>query len=158
MPQLDVASYPSQLFWLVVSFLILYGILQFFIVPRFSKIFEKRAEFIDILAQKASRDREEAELLLNEYERILAEARIEAHGRFQSVFDEVSAHISKKQTEILEHIAEKIRLHEQDIYRERIHARKDMDTAIADVTAWILTKMTGKAFAPKTILEKMEVK
>ena len=155
MPQLDVSTYPSQLFWLAVSFLSLYLILHFFIVPRFQRIFENRTHSIDTLTQQASRDREEAELLLNEYEQTLAEARIEAHNRFKSVFDEVTATNTKKQSEVLERISSRLREHEQQLYRERLDARKDLESMIVDVTATILKKTTGKIYSAPSLKSKL---
>lgn len=155
MPQLDVSTYPSQLFWLAVSFLTFYLILHYFIVPRFQRIFENRTHTLDTLTQQASHDREEAELLLNEYEQTLADARIEAHNRFKSVFDEVTAKNAKRQSEVLERISSRLREHEQQLYRERLDARKDLDDMVIDVSAAILKKTTGKIYSAPSLKSKL---
>ncbi len=42
MPQLEISTFPSQIFWLVVSFLILYIIMAKVIVPRISSVIKNR--------------------------------------------------------------------------------------------------------------------
>lgn len=46
LPQLDYTTYPSQLFWLLVSFSLLYFIVSSFVVPRVSEIIRKREELL----------------------------------------------------------------------------------------------------------------
>jgi F-type H+-transporting ATPase subunit b len=63
MPQLDVSTYPGQLFWLFVSFFLLWFVLHVWLVPRFSRIFEKRRKHIEQLLAKASTLQTHAEIL-----------------------------------------------------------------------------------------------
>ena len=42
MPQLEISTFPSQIFWLVVSFLLLYLILSKIIVPRIASVLKDR--------------------------------------------------------------------------------------------------------------------
>ena len=47
MPQLNPASFSSQIFWLFISFSILFLIVHFFLLPRLKKIREHRDETIN---------------------------------------------------------------------------------------------------------------
>ena len=42
MPQLEITTYPSQIFWLVVSFLVLYLIMSRVIIPKISSVIKSR--------------------------------------------------------------------------------------------------------------------
>ena len=42
MPQLEITTYPSQIFWLVVSFIILYLIMSRVIIPKISSLIKSR--------------------------------------------------------------------------------------------------------------------
>ena len=42
MPQLEITTYPSQIFWLVVSFLILYLIMSKIIIPKIASVIKSR--------------------------------------------------------------------------------------------------------------------
>jgi len=46
MPQFDFSTFSSQVFWVFVSFLALFALMQWVIVPTIQKIFEKRARAI----------------------------------------------------------------------------------------------------------------
>ena len=47
MPQLNPASFSSQIFWLFISFSILFLIVHFFLLPRLKKVREHRDETIN---------------------------------------------------------------------------------------------------------------
>ena len=61
MPQLDVSTYPSLIFWLILTFGFTFLVLKFFITPKLSEILNQRKERVsaDLFAAKSSR--EEAE-------------------------------------------------------------------------------------------------
>lgn len=42
MPQFDVSTYTSQLFWVVICFSVLYVLLRTQVIPRFNKIIQDR--------------------------------------------------------------------------------------------------------------------
>jgi F-type H+-transporting ATPase subunit b len=63
MPQLDISTYPGQLFWLFISFFFLWFVLHIWLVPRFSTIFEKRRKHIEQLLAKASTLQTHGEIL-----------------------------------------------------------------------------------------------
>lgn len=63
MPQLDVSTYPGQLFWLFISFFFLWFALHVWFIPRVTKSFEKRKKHIEQLLAKASTLRTHGEIL-----------------------------------------------------------------------------------------------
>ncbi len=147
MPQLDVTTYPSQLFWLFVTFLALYFILSNFVIPKVSHFILERTEAIDGKLREASLLRQEAELLLNEYEAVLSNSRNEARHRYMEVAGQVSKKMAKKQKEMVEVIAERIRMAEQDMYRSRLGLIKELQPQAIDVAQDILLKLTGEKVA-----------
>ncbi len=74
MPQLDIETFFPQFFWLVVSFSLLYFLLNKFCLPQLTKIFEERDAKISGLLSRAEQARDEAAKLKAEYEAILANA------------------------------------------------------------------------------------
>ena len=80
MPQLDPATFLPQLFWLAVSFGILYLIVSRAALPRVGEILQARRERIEADLSRAEALREEAEAVLAEHERAMAEARAEARA------------------------------------------------------------------------------
>ena len=120
--------------------------LSHFVIPRVSKFLVDRAEAIDGKLREASLLRQEAEVLLNDYESILTDAKIEARHRYMEVASRVAKDITKQQKDMMEQINERIRMAEQDIFRVRGDVLKELHPKTLDVAADILKKITGQKY------------
>ena len=79
MPQLEqISTYASQIFWLVVVFAVLLGVMLKVALPRVQGILEERQKRIDDDLARAAALRDEAEGVLRAYEQAQADARAEA--------------------------------------------------------------------------------
>ena len=94
LPQLDVATYPSQLFWLLVSFVALYLLLSKVALPRVSEVLESRQERIDNDLAKAQQLRDEAATVQAAYEASLAESRTKAQGVVSAANADIAARLA----------------------------------------------------------------
>lgn len=90
LPQLDPSTYPSQLFWLAVTFILTYVFLSKKILPDVSSVMEARSGHIRNDMETAETLRKNAEAAQRTYEETLGRARIEAakavaavHARIQ---------------------------------------------------------------------------
>jgi len=144
MPQLDTSTYVSQLFWLVVCFLVLYLILSYIALPKITRVLQMREETIEAKINKASTFREEAEDLLGEYEASLASARAEAHNLYKASSNATTAEMAIKQKDILNKLSDRLHLAEQDLFRARIEASHELGKMSEDLANLILAKLTGK--------------
>ncbi len=151
MPQLDVTTFSSQLFWLALSFAILYLILSRIALPKVAQIYEGRQATIGEKLSQASRYQEQAEELLTAYEAKLASARIEAHARYQSGVASVTTELARKQRHFHEALQARLRLEEHALHQEALGVRKDIQKASLDVAAALLKKLTSHAYAPKDL-------
>ena len=75
MPQLDYATFPPQLIWLAITFVILYVLMSRLALPKVGGIIVARRNKIDGDLEKASAMKAEAEAVIAAYERALASAR-----------------------------------------------------------------------------------
>ena len=78
LPQLDIATWPSQLFWLVVLFGAGYLVMAKIVTPRIGAVLEERRQTVDGDLKKARAASGDAEKIRAEYENDLEKARIEA--------------------------------------------------------------------------------
>lgn len=85
MPQLDVSTYTSQLFWLLISWGILFVFLWKVIVPRISGKLSKREEKIQALRAEAQHLDMQADNLILEYDQKLSEIKHMQKEKLQSV-------------------------------------------------------------------------
>lgn len=72
MPQLNVAFFASQIFWLIISFSLLYILVSKFSIPKMAKIFAAREEQISQALSKAEHFKEQALDLKHEYDKEIA--------------------------------------------------------------------------------------
>jgi len=90
LPQLDVQTYASQIFWLVVSFIVLYFLVAKVAMPRISEVLEERQERIEDDLDKAETLKKEAYLVKIEYEKALSSARERATDATRKAQDEIT--------------------------------------------------------------------
>ena len=75
MPQLDATTFIPQLFWLAVSFLVLYLLMRLVALPRVGAAIALRRSRLDEDLARAAEIRTQAQAVLSEYEAGLAAAR-----------------------------------------------------------------------------------
>ena len=80
MPQLEITTYPSQIFWLVVSFLVLYLIMSRVIIPKISSVIKSRESEIKNNIHISEQMYKDTEIINNEYEEIKKNIEDEARG------------------------------------------------------------------------------
>lgn len=97
MPQLDPSSYASQLFWLVVTFAILYLLMWKVALPRVSALLRERQERIDDDLEKATKLKAEAEGVLKAYETAMAEGRARAQATLREAAERVAKEAAEAQ-------------------------------------------------------------
>ena len=105
MPQLDVSSFPTQVVWLVISFVALYVLMATVGLPRIGAIIEARRSRIDGDLDKAAKMKAEAEAVISAYERALAEARAEAQLLLKETTDRLNAEAAERQHQVVSELA-----------------------------------------------------
>ena len=110
MPQLNFESYGSQIFWLVVSLVVLFFVLKTIALPQIASGIEERSDAIEDDLDRASEFRKKAEQAEKAYEAALTEARAKAQEIAQATRDEiqkeVDAAVAKADAEIAARAAE----------------------------------------------------
>jgi F-type H+-transporting ATPase subunit b len=92
LPQLDIETYASQIFWLIVTFIVLYFLVAKIAMPRIAEVLEGRQERIEDDLDKAETLKKEAYLVRVEYEKALSSAREEAHAATRRAQEEIAKH------------------------------------------------------------------
>jgi F-type H+-transporting ATPase subunit b len=91
-PPFDPTYFASQLFWLAISFAVLYFLLSRFILPRIGGAIEERKDKIADNLDAAAQMRAQADETVEAYEKELADAR----ARAQAVAAEAKAEVDKE--------------------------------------------------------------
>ncbi len=96
MPQLEPETYTTQLFWLALTFVVLYLVIWKLALPRIGEILETRQNRIDHDLERATAVKEEAASVAAAYEAELAKARADAHAALGVAAVAVAADASKE--------------------------------------------------------------
>lgn len=141
MPQLDPTYYPTQLFWLVVVFSLLFIVLWKIALPRISRIREVRQSKIEADLEKATAVKIEAESVLQAYEKLLAKASAEAQEINHKVFDEVSTERAKRLDEVAQSIVKRVREAEAAISEEERRVAIEVNSLSAELVSLATEKL-----------------
>lgn len=119
MPQLDTSTYLSQIFWLLLTFLSLWFVMSWFIIPRIEDIMEQRRQKIDGFIQKAEKINKQALQSLDKYEKALKKAKEKANLRIEQNKTDLVKTISEKHAEIEDILNRKIADNEYMLEKQR---------------------------------------
>ncbi|MCK5659600.1 MAG: ATPase [Alphaproteobacteria bacterium] len=146
-PQLDPSSYPSQLFWLAVTFVVMYVLLSKIALPRVAKVLEVRQSQKDGDLTKAGQLSEEAEKIRGTYEKSLAEARQVAATTLSSSNHALSEKITEVESRFAENSHRRLVAAEQNIARVKAEAMLSILDISAEVAAAIAHKVADVRFS-----------
>ena len=143
MPQLDFATFPNQIFWLLVALVAIYLILSRVGLPRVATILAERQGTITNDIAKAEDLRRQAIEAEEAYNRALAEARAEAQRIAAEARAEIQADLDKAIAAADAQIAEKAAESETAIAAIRAGAVESVREVAVATTAEIVSAMTG---------------
>lgn len=150
MPQLDISSFPNQIFWLVVTLIVLYLILSRVALPRIGAVLAERQGTItnDIAAaEELKLKAQQAEVA---YEKALADARAKANAIISDAKVEIQATLDAQMQHADAEIAAQTAESEKAIAEIEAGASDAVKTVAKDAAKEIIALLGGKADA-KTI-------
>ena len=139
MPQLNPEFWVSQIFWLTLTFGILYLVLSKLILPKISANLESRKLQISENIEAADKQREESEAKLKEYDEIISKSKNEAKNIFNQARANTLKNINSKIEVLDKQIDDEIKKAEDEINQLRKNAPAKINK-IAIETASELTK------------------
>ena len=143
MPQLNPEFWISQIFWLTLTFGILYIVLSKLILPKISANLELRKSQIQENIEAAEKQRESSEVKLKEYDDIISKSKLEANNIFKEARENVLKEINVKKEALDKQIDEEIKKVEQEINLLRKGASEKINKIAIDTTSEVLVKLIG---------------
>lgn len=145
MPQFDPTSFASQLFWLAITFVVLYFLLSRLVLPRVSEVLEKRSERIANDLERAEALRSEAETVIAAYEDALAKARRDASAVIAKATADIGSVSAARQAEFGEELAMRMSAAEERIDKAKQEAQAHIRDIAVEVAAEVAGKLTGQS-------------
>jgi F-type H+-transporting ATPase subunit b len=151
LPQLrQVDTFVSQIFWLVVTFGLLYLMMSRVVLPRIGNVMEERQQKVDDDLSRAEKLKAEAEQVMAEYEAALTESRNKASEFIREADEAMKAEAATRQDAFSRELTEKTKAAEARISTAKQTALGELagvagDTAVAVAEKLIAVKPDGKA-------------
>tara|TARA_Y100001970_G_scaffold140293_1_gene172661 strand:+ start:248 stop:838 length:591 start_codon:yes stop_codon:yes gene_type:complete len=143
MPQLNSEFWVSQIFWLTLTFGILYIILSKLILPKISANLELRKTQIQENIEAAENQREDSETKIREYENIVSKSKIEAKNIFKDTREKAQKDINLKKEFLDKQIDQEIKKAEEEISQLKKSAPEKINKIAIETSSEILKKLIG---------------
>lgn len=143
LPQFDVKTFPSQWFWLAVTFAVMYVSFSTRALPAISGTLENRREHIQNDLETAERLRNEAEAVQNAYESGLDKARNEATAMMSEATEGAKREAENGLNRLREKAEKDMAALEARIAKNTREAMEEMNTIAAEVAHEAAEKIFG---------------
>jgi F-type H+-transporting ATPase subunit b len=143
MPQLNPEFWISQIFWLTLTFGILYIILSKLILPKISDNLESRKSQILENIEAAEKQRQNSEEKLKEYEEIVSKSKMEAKNIFNQAREKALKDISAKKDVLDKQIDDEIGKAEQEIKELQKSAPDKINKIAIETSSELIQKLIG---------------
>ena len=143
MPQLNPEFWVSQIFWLTITFGILYVVLSKFILPKISANLEVRKSQILDNIEAAEKQREESELKIEEYKKIVQSSKNEAKNYFKLTREKLLKNINLKKDSLNKELNLEVQKGESEIQELRDRAPEKINKIAVETTKDLLQQLIG---------------
>ncbi len=142
-PPFDTTTFPSQLFWLVVTFAFLFTVVWKVAGPRINGAITSRRGAINGAIAEASKAREQAEAAQAGYESALGAARSRANALAEETRQSLNGEIAKAKADADADAAQAMAAADARINATRDTAKAAVGAAARDAAIAIVERLTG---------------
>jgi len=143
MPQLNPEFWISQIFWLTITFGILYVVLSKLILPKISSNLEIRKSQIVENIEAAEKQREQSELNIAEYEKIFQNSKNEAKHYLKQSREKILKDINLKKDALDKELNLEIQKTETEIQEFKDKAPEKINKIAVETSADLLHRLIG---------------
>ncbi len=143
MPQLNPEFWVSQIFWLTLTFGILYIVLSKAILPKISSNLELRKSQIQENIEAAEKQRIESDTKLKEYDDLILKSKIKAKNIYKDAREKVIKDINLKREVLDRQIDEEIKKAEKEIEVLKKNAPEKINKIAIETSSELIRKLIG---------------
>ena len=143
MPQLDPSTFPTQIFWLILSFGLLYLVLWRFVLPGIGEVRTSRQVKIGSDLDRAEELKREAEAIQAAYEKALAEATAEAQSIHRDTAQSLAEQRQAQQNALTGELSAEAAKAEGRIEGEKQAAMQQLGDVAADLVQAAVERLVG---------------
>ena len=143
MPQLNPEFWVSQIFWLTLTFGILYAVLSKIILPKISDNLESRKSQILENIEAAEKQREDSQTKLKEFDKIISKSKLEAKNIFNQAREKALKDIDTKKNVLEKQIDDEIIKAEDEIKILQDGAPNKINKIAIETSSELIQKLIG---------------
>jgi F-type H+-transporting ATPase subunit b len=143
MPQLDLSTFASQIFWLVVTFGVLYLIMARSALPVIREVLQTRQTRIFEDLRKAEKLKEEAESAEADFTSVIVNARGKASNTLAKVREKASAESEKRHAKLDDTFSRQAKESEHRIEIIKKEAVSEMVPVTVEITREMVKKLVN---------------
>ena len=141
MPQFNAASFPSQLFWLVVTFVLLYVCITFLILPRIRDNIRLRKNKIANDIERTELLKEQIEKTVQDYDAKIQHARNQASENLKNALEKSNQDFLIQLENVKKRLLQKISKAENDMKDYKRNLESDINKVSINISSIILEKV-----------------
>ena len=145
MPQFDVTSFDSQIFWLVISFGLLYFRMSTLVLPRIGNTIEAREAKIQGDLAAAQQANDAARIAAVAHDKVLAEARNKVHATIHAATEAAAAETAARINSVAHSLGVNVAAAERRIEAQREQSLDALASLATEISTSILGKLVGAA-------------
>ena len=156
MPQFEVSTYPSQIFWLIVCFASLCVVMARYLVPRLTAALEGRE-------QRLQQDWDQAKLVSGKKEALkqenlarLADARGKAHSLIHQALTEAHNSKSRRMTILDEELIVKTKKVQEELEAQTQKILRNIEPLVSQVVVASAQRILGQPLARPQVKEVVQ--
>jgi F-type H+-transporting ATPase subunit b len=143
MPQLNPEFWVSQIFWLTLTFGVLYVVLSKLILPKISGNLESRKSQILENIEAAEKQRVDSETKLKEFDEIISKSKLKAKNIFNQAREKALKDINAKKNVLDKQIDDEIGKAEQEIKVLQNGAPDKINKIAIETSSELIQKLIG---------------
>ena len=153
MPQLNSDTFISQIFWLIVSFSVMWFLVANVIAPKIADIVQQRQRKIDDYLLSADKFRQTAEDLVSRYDSAVKKADQASALAWAEAKDQLEKQSKKMRADMSERLQATMDKNEKELAQIRTEINSQVSSLAADLAMQVLQKMNIATISKEQIVK-----
>jgi F-type H+-transporting ATPase subunit b len=153
LPQLDLSTYATQTFWMLLCFCLLWFVMSTFIAPKIADTREQRKRKINEYVKKADALNSQAKAALDKYNETLTQAEKKAEQEIAKEQSELKNYLRNTESQMSADLNKKIAENEFDLAKEKKNTLMQIENIAEDLAFEIVHKLGFSGITRKDIAE-----
>ena len=151
MPQFNASTFPSQLFWLVVTFVLLYLFMNFLVLPRIRDNIRLRKNKISNDLERAELIKHQIDKIMEDYDEKISRSKNRANETIKSSIEKADQDFSAQLNNVKKRIIQKVNEAEKETLEYKKNFSSEINNISLEVTTLLVKRILGQSLSKNDI-------